>query len=77
VLKLPNNTYVALTTTGNSPNALRIWYSPNLIKWEEKGYVFPNNEWPSWSESDFWAPEIHLVAGKYLVYFTAREKSKH
>ena len=28
-----------------------------------------------WAYRDFWAPEIHFVNGRYLVYFSARQKS--
>jgi len=27
----------------------------------------------SWTEDDFWAPEIHRVGGRYLLYYTARD----
>ena len=46
-LLLPDNTYVALTTTGNSDNALRINFSRDLVHWNIKGYVFEGkSKWP-------------------------------
>jgi beta-xylosidase len=41
ILKLSNNTYIAVSTTGDSPNAFPIMTSNDLISWRTKGYVFP------------------------------------
>ena len=34
--------------------------------------MFGTGQWPSWSEQSSWAPEMHLVDGKYHVYFSMR-----
>ena len=45
-----------------------------LFVWLQKGYVFSQNEWPTWARTDMWAPEIHYVNDGYLVYFSAKHK---
>lgn len=37
------------------------------------GYVFEEDNWPTWVESDAWAPEVHSVNGSYYVYYSARK----
>ena len=34
------------------------------------GYVFDSTNWPIWGCSDAWAPELHHVEGRFLVYFS-------
>ena len=31
--------------------------------------------WPDWAEGRMWAPELHFVSGRYIVYFTAADTS--
>jgi len=76
----PGGTYYLLVTSNDAPNAFPILRSPDLRHWEEAGCVFPEGHKPAWALdgegcSDFWAAELHFVAGEYLVVFTARQKS--
>jgi GH43 family beta-xylosidase len=64
--------YVLTCTSGSAANAYPIYTSPDLATWTQTGYVFPAGAWPAWAKSDFWAPEIHVVGGHYVVYFSAR-----
>ena len=36
--------------------------------------MFSPESWPSWAFADMWAPEIHLVDGNFLVYFSGRRR---
>ena len=80
VLALPSGGgYVAVTTSNyalriKGHSAFPLSYSPDLVTWERRGWVFPRGSWPSWAYVDMWAPEIHLVNGTFTVYFTARSK---
>jgi arabinan endo-1,5-alpha-L-arabinosidase len=65
--------YVLTCTSGDAADAYPIYTSPDLVTWTLRGHVFPAGHWPSWAKSDFWAPEIHVVGGQYVVYFSARD----
>ena len=41
----------------------------------QKNPVFTNDKRPEWAYAHFWAPEIHFVNGRYLAYYSARQKS--
>eukprot|EP00090_Calanus_glacialis_P047331 TRINITY_DN9771_c0_g1_i2.p1 TRINITY_DN9771_c0_g1~~TRINITY_DN9771_c0_g1_i2.p1 ORF type:complete len:263 (+),score=49.82 TRINITY_DN9771_c0_g1_i2:35-823(+) len=81
VLALPSGGgYVAVTTSNyalriKGHSAFPISFSPDLVNWERRGWVFPRGSWPSWAYVDMWAPEIHFVNGIFTVYFTARKKN--
>ena len=62
--------YVAVCTGGNN-YPLRT--SPDLTHWTSKGSAFDSAKKPSWATGDFWAPEIHKVGNKFVVYFSARQ----
>ena len=40
------------------------------MKWIQNGWVFTESNWPNWVKDKMWAPEMHFVNGRYLVYFT-------
>jgi GH43 family beta-xylosidase len=61
--------YYALCTGGSFP----IRMSHDLVLWQDTGaHVLPGGKAP-WSANGFrnWAPEIHEVGGRFIVYFTA------
>ncbi len=64
--------YVLTCTSGDAADAFPIYTSPDLASWTPAGHVFPSGHRPAWAVSDFWAPEIHVVGGQYVVYFSAR-----
>lgn len=71
--------YYLLATSNDAPNAFPILRSRSLTDWELSGFVFPQGRKPSWAEeglgvSDYWAPEMHEVQGRFLVCFAARER---
>ena len=64
---------VATSDHATSPTtqpALPLYYSPDLISWQPQGHVFPAGAWPVWAVKNMWAPEIHFVGGRHLVYFS-------
>lgn len=66
--------YIATTTNYNDvADKFPIHESTNLSHWTLAGHVFPRGKLPVWAEKDFWAPEIHHIAGHYVAYYTARD----
>jgi len=64
----------AATTTGDAPGgsyALRS--SPDLATWTPRGFLYPS--FPSWAVNSCWAPELHLVAGRWLAVYVGRERA--
>jgi arabinan endo-1,5-alpha-L-arabinosidase len=71
--------YYLLATSNDAPDSFPIARSRDLREWTPVGYVFPRGKKPRWAAdgehvSDYWAPEMHRVAGEYRVYFAARER---
>lgn len=49
--------------------------SKDLVHWEQIGRFF--TRYPAWVDPvspDVWAPDLHYIGGKYLLYFSARER---
>ncbi len=72
--------YFLLATSNDAPNAFPILHSNDLVHWDLKGFVFPENQYPDWTAcghrvADFWAPEMARVGDEYWVAFTARQRS--
>ncbi len=64
--------FYMVSTTHVLP-AFPIRVSSDLVNWERTGaFVFTEGNRPSWARDHFWAPEIHRVADRYVVYYTAR-----
>lgn len=71
--------YYAVVTSNDAPNSFPILRSRDLEAWELAGFVFPAGHKPPWAAdgpdvSDYWAPEMHELAGRFFVCFTARQK---
>ncbi len=74
--------YYLAVTSNNAPDAFPLLCSGDLVNWSFKSYIFPWGKQPAWAasgeaHSDYWAPEIHFVAGEFRVYFVARERYTH
>ena len=70
--------YYVVTTAGQTDTSkFPIHRSKDMLSWELVDYVFPKGDLPKWANplSSFWAPELHVVNGKFMVYYTGREKS--
>jgi hypothetical protein len=75
-----NDGWVLIATSNDAPDAFPIVYSPDLERWEHRGFIFPEGQAPVWTATgedvaDFWAPEMQRVGEEYWVAYTAREKS--
>jgi len=72
-----NGTYYAVTTSNNYSKVEKypIHSSKDLQNWKFEGYIFDESNFPVWSrvDDDFWAPEIHIIQGRFHIYFTARD----
>lgn len=61
--------YATNGSKGNVPYAV----SRDLVDWETRGDAFPRL--PSWVQPGLtWAPEVVRLRGKYVLYFTARDR---
>ena len=41
-----------------------------MVHWQLRSWVFTHKNWPTWVEDRTWAPELHFVNGRYLLFFT-------
>jgi xylan 1,4-beta-xylosidase len=64
--------YWATTTSGEWAPVFPLLHSRDLVKWEVVGAVF--HQRPSWTQRNFWAPEIVEDRGRFFVFYTARKK---
>jgi len=76
ILALAEGGYAVVATSdhandGLTESAFPLHGSDDLVNWQPQGYVFPPGGWPAWADHNMWAPEIHFVSGRYLVYFSA------
>jgi beta-xylosidase len=70
-------TFYLTGTSNRASNAMPLLKSKDLKSWEPSGHIFPSERRPAWTKegSYFWAPEIHRVGKRYVVYYTAEDKS--
>ena len=59
-----DSAYLAVLSSGESPDTFPLMVSRDLVTWTNMGNVFPNKSWPAWVNSKMWAPEVHHVSGK-------------
>ncbi|HEX4774351.1 MAG TPA: family 43 glycosylhydrolase [Candidatus Saccharimonadales bacterium] len=65
---------------GHKKAAITEYKSNDLIHWTSDGYIFPEDDEPSWAlptngtgkGGEIWAPELDKINGRYVVYFAAR-----
>jgi beta-xylosidase len=69
---LDGSTYYMACTPGPG---YPIRSSKDLVHWKSAGTIFTSATKPAWASSNFWAPEIHKVGTKYVVYFSAKSAS--
>lgn len=64
--------YLMTCTSGGAANAFPIYESTDLFTWTLATHVFSSATKPAWATGDFWAPELHQVGSRWIVYFSAR-----
>ena len=62
----------AATTTGDGADLYRLHSSADLGAWRDEGFIFPAAARPAWIVSDAWAPELHLIAGRWVAVYVGR-----
>lgn len=67
--------YAMACTSGNAAAAFGLRHSTDLVRWTSRGHAFPAGTRPSWARGDFWAPEIHRVGDRWMLYYSARRAS--
>jgi len=64
--------WFAATTTGDGADLYRLHSSADLGSWRDEGFLYPAAQRPKWIVSDAWAPELHLVAGRWIAVYVGR-----
>ena len=67
------NTYYATGTSSEWAPFFPVYTSKDLVNWNLRGHIFDKK--PEWTSNSFWAPELYVLDGKVLCYYTARRKS--
>ncbi len=68
VLKASDGNYYCYPTSWSI--GYKAWMSKDLVNWKEIDPVYTAID--TWSNKDFWAPEVVEYEGKYYMYYTAR-----
>lgn len=69
-----DNAYYMYATCSDA-EGFRVWKSEDLKEWKNLGVCLDLSN--SWTEQDYWAPEVIHHNGKFIMHFTARRKSDH
>ena len=57
--------------TGGVKDGFRAYVSSDLVQWTDLGRIYQGNTEEQWCVSNFWAPEVYEVKGKYYILFSA------
>lgn len=69
---LYEGTYYCYATTPTEENRnFYVWKSDDLINWSDKILCFEASK--AWGTKDFWAPEVVLHNGKFVMHYSARD----
>jgi arabinan endo-1,5-alpha-L-arabinosidase len=79
VLKAPDGYWYAYATqglVGGRMANIQLARSPDLVTWEQLGDALPVK--PAWASGtqDFWAPDVSLRDGRYLLYYSGRPDAR-
>ena len=76
VLKSDGKYYMYATSEPNF--GYKVWQSPNLVDWEEKGMAYVHFDQPEkWATGDFWAPEVVAYNDQFYMTYSARNMEGH
>jgi hypothetical protein len=73
--------YYLVVTSNDAPNSFPIFSSTDLRTWKHESFVFPKGSKPAWATdgpnvSDYWAPELHRIGGRFVLCFSARKSDR-
>ena len=71
VIRVGKTFWAATTSTDWAP-CFPVSRSDDLVNWTSVGAVF--SERPTWSDGDYWAPELSEYRGRYYVYYVGRRR---
>lgn len=57
--------------TGGVEKGFGAYSSENLADWHYEGQVYSGDTPESWTEKNYWAPEVYEIDGKYYLFFSA------
>lgn len=57
--------------TGGVEKGFGAYSSENLADWHYEGQVYSGDNPESWTEKNYWAPEVYEIDGKYYMFFSA------
>ena len=57
--------------TGGVRNGFRAYVSSDLVEWTDLGRIYEGNTEGQWCVSNFWAPEVYEIDGKFYMLFSA------
>lgn len=57
--------------TGGVRNGFGAYSSENLVDWHFEGAVYSGDQPDSWTVSNYWAPEVYEIDGRYYMFFSA------
>ncbi|CAN5450440.1 glycoside hydrolase family 43 protein [soil metagenome] len=71
-----NGALYCYSTSGCQPEgSYPIHRTEDGRKWKEVGHIFTTGHYPAWvGACDYWAPEVHLIGGKYIAHYSARNR---
>lgn len=75
IVRAGGKTYLYSTGYGWGEGAfpIRVATNKSLSSWKQVGSIISETSFPLWTKKDsrFWAPEVHLIDGQYVSYFSA------
>ncbi|HEX8539636.1 MAG TPA: family 43 glycosylhydrolase, partial [Cystobacter sp.] len=72
VIKVGEDYWASATSSEWAPQ-YPLLHSKDLLHWEQVGTVFTQQ--PTWSEANYWAPELAVDKGRYYVFYTAKKRN--
>ncbi len=74
---MANSTFYAYATNANGKN-IQVATSTDMINWTLGGDAMPAlPKWAKFGGSLVWAPDVKQVGSKFVMYFTARDKTSN
>lgn len=73
VIKTPDGEFYLYSTESKDLPNVPIYKSKDLISWSYVGTAFNNSTRPKALSGDIWAPDINLIDGRYVLYYSISE----